>query len=208
ESGRTGRGSGGSGPRPRLDRGGADLSSGTGRSWTSHFPAITAAVAKLPAEQALLDGEIAVFVDDGTSSFQALQQFLSGDRARQPSYVAFDLLHLDGRDLTAAGTEDRKTICKQLLDAAAQGEPLRYSDHVIGNGPEFLAHACRAGLEGVIAKRRDAPYRSGRGTDWLKIKCLREQEVVIGGYTEPEGTRIGLGALLAGVHEGGRLTYV
>ena len=192
----------------RLDRGRAELSSRTGRSWTSHFPAITAAVAKLPAEQALLDGEIAVFVDDGTSSFQALQQFLSGDRARQPSYVAFDLLHLDGRDLTAAGTEDRKTICKQLLDAAAQGEPLRYSDHVIGNGPEFLAHACRAGLEGVIAKRRDAPYRSGRGTDWLKIKCLREQEVVIGGYTEPEGTRIGLGALLAGVHEGGRLTYV
>jgi bifunctional non-homologous end joining protein LigD len=79
---------------------------------------------------------------------------------------------------------------------------------VIGNGPEFLAHACGAGLEGVMAKRRQAPYRSGRGSDWLKIKCLKEQEVVIGGYTEPEGTRIGLGALLAGVHEGGQLVYV
>jgi bifunctional non-homologous end joining protein LigD len=192
----------------RLDHGRVQLLSRAARDWTDHFRTVATAAARLPAEQALLDGEVAVFLGDGTTSFQALQNVLSGGSRGQLAYVVFDLLHLGGFDLTGAALEDRKALLRRLLEAAGPAEALRYSDHVIGSGPEFFAHACRLGLEGVVAKRRDAPYRGGRGRDWLKIKCLREQEVVIGGYTEPEGSRIGLGALLAGVHQDGRLVYV
>jgi bifunctional non-homologous end joining protein LigD len=191
----------------RLERGRVRLSSRTGRDWTDHFPAVAKAVAGLTAQQAMLDGEVAVFLPDGTTSFQALQNYLSGDRRGHLAYVVFDLLHLDGRDLTGARLEDRKALLQQLLATADAGGPLRYSDHVIGSGSEVFARACRLGLEGIIAKRRDAPYRGGRGHDWLKVKCLKEQEVVIGGYTEPEGSRVGIGALLAGVQQDGRLVY-
>jgi bifunctional non-homologous end joining protein LigD len=85
---------------------------------------------------------------------------------------------------------------------------LRYSDHVAGAGADFFAHACKLGLEGIVSKKRDAPYRGTRGPEWLKIKCLKQQEIVIGGYTEPEGSRIGIGALLGGVYESGHLVYV
>jgi bifunctional non-homologous end joining protein LigD len=99
-------------------------------------------------------------------------------------------------------------VLERLL-ASGNGKPgpVRYSDHVAGDGPDFFTHACRLGLEGVVAKRRDAPYRGTRGADWLKIKCAKQQEVVIGGYTDPEGSRIGIGALLVGVYEDGRLVY-
>jgi len=126
----------------------------------------------------------------------------------QLAYMVFDLLHLDGWDLTGARLEDRKDALRLLLESAgAKAEPVRYSDHVIGGGPDFFTEACRLGLEGTISKRRDAPYRGTRGSDWLKIKCLKQQEVVIGGYTEPEGSRIGIGALLTGVYEDGQLVY-
>ena len=121
--------------------------------------------------------------------------------------MVFDLLHLDGWDVTGARLEDRKALLAQLLKAAPSLEPLKYSDHVIGAGPEFFAQACRLGLEGIVSKRRDAPYHGARTPDWLKIKCIREQEVVIGGYTDPEGSRVGIGALLAGVYEGGQLVF-
>jgi bifunctional non-homologous end joining protein LigD len=156
----------------------------------------------------MLDGELAVLLPDGTSSFQALQNFLSGAGKGQLAYMVFDLLHLDGWDLTGARLEDRKDALRQLLESAgAKAEPVRYSDHVIGGGPDFFTEACRLGLEGTISKRRDSLYRGTRGSDWLKIKCLKQQEVVIGGYTEPEGSRIGIGALLTGVYENGQLVY-
>jgi bifunctional non-homologous end joining protein LigD len=111
--------------------------------------------------------------------------------------------------VTGARLEDRKRLLADMLgpvrDAAG---PLRYSDHVVGDGSAFFAQACRHGLEGIVSKLRDAPYRSTRSREWLKVKCFKRQEVVIGGYTDPEGSRVGLGALLAGVHEDGRLVYI
>jgi len=192
----------------RLDHGRVTLLSRNGRDWTDKFPTIAEAVGHLPAERAMLDGEVAVLQPDGTTSFQALQNFLSGTGPGQLVYMVFDLLHLDGWDLTGARLEDRKAVLERLL-ASGNGKsgPVRYSDHVAGDGPAFFTHACRLGLEGTVAKRRDAPYRGARGTDWLKIKCVKRQEVVIGGYTDPEGSRIGIGALLVGVHENGRFVY-
>jgi bifunctional non-homologous end joining protein LigD len=193
----------------RLAEGRAVLLSRNGRDWTQQFPGVARGVAALPAREALLDGEVAALLPDGTTSFQALQNFMADGGQGQLVYMVFDLLHLDGFDLTRARLEDRKAALKRLLDAAGAGaQPLRFSDHVVGAGPAVFSEACRLGLEGVISKRRDAPYRGARGPDWLKLKCLREQEAVIGGYTDPEGTRIGLGALLLGVQEGGRLVYI
>jgi bifunctional non-homologous end joining protein LigD len=193
----------------RLDRRRVKLSSRNAHDWTEKLPAVAAAVARLPAEQAILDGEVTVLLPDGKSSFQALQNFMSGAGKGELAYMIFDLLYLDGWNLTGARLEDRKAALARLLTAARdKAAVLRYSDHVVGAGSDFFAHACRLGLEGVVAKRRDAPYRGTRGADWLKIKCLKRQEIVIGGYTDPEGSRVGIGALLGGVHENGRLSYV
>ena len=133
-------------------------------------------------ERAILDGEVAVLLPKGTTSFQALQNFLSGAHSDQLVYMVFDLLHLNGRDLTGARLEDRKSALAAILGSAGHDAgPLRYSDHVEGNGPEFFAQACRLGLEGIISKRRDSPYRGTRSREWLKIKCVKRQQVVIGG---------------------------
>ena len=186
------------------------LRSRNGRAWTDHFPAVADSVRALPARQLLLDGEVAVVTRDGRTSFQALQNLMSSAGGGGALvYMVFDLLHVDGYDLTRARLEDRKAALARLLGAPG-GEPgaLRYSDHVVGSGAEFFAEACRLGLEGVVSKRRGAPYRSTRGADWVKTKCLSRQEVVIGGYTDPEGSRSGIGALLTGVYEDGRLVYV
>jgi bifunctional non-homologous end joining protein LigD len=193
----------------RIDHGRVTLASRNGRDWTANFPTVTEAAGRLPVERAILDGEVAVLLPKGTTSFQALQNFLSGAHSDQLVYMVFDLLHLNGRDLTGARLDDRKSALAAMLESAGHDAgPLRYSDHVVGNGPEFFAQACRLGLEGIISKRRDSPYRGTRSREWLKIKCVKRQEVVIGGYTDPEGSRVGLGALLGGVHEDGRLVYV
>jgi bifunctional non-homologous end joining protein LigD len=192
----------------RLDHRRVELYSRNANDWTQRFPTVAAAVARLPAEQAIFDGEVTVLLPDGTSSFQALQNHLSGIKTGQLVYMIFDLLHLDGRDLTPARLEDRKAALARLLASARdKAAVLRYSDHVEGSGAEFFAHACGLGLEGIVSKRRDAPYRGSRGADWLKVKCLKEQEVVIGGYTDPEGSRVGIGALLCGVYDHARLEY-
>ena len=192
----------------RVDEGRVQLLSRNDRDWTDHFPAVASAAARLPARRALLDGEVAMLLPDGTTSFQALQNAGAEEPRGQLVYMVFDLLHLDGHDLTGAGLEDRKRVLRALVDAGgAAADPVRYSDHVVGSGPEFFEQACRHGLEGIISKRRDAPYRGARGTEWQKVKCLKRQEVVIGGYTDPEGSRVGIGALLAGVYDDGRLVY-
>jgi bifunctional non-homologous end joining protein LigD len=192
----------------RLEDGRARLMSRNERDWTAKFPAVAEGVARLRVSTAMLDGEVAVFLPDGKTSFQALQNAASGeDTGGRLTYVVFDLLHLDGWDMTGARLEDRKALLARLLKASPAPDPLKYSDHVDGAGPEFFAQACRLGLEGVVSKRRDALYQSARTSDWLKIKCTREQEVVIGGYTDPEGSRVGIGALLAGVYDGGRLVF-
>jgi bifunctional non-homologous end joining protein LigD len=190
----------------RLEHGAARLLSRNGKDWTERFPEVAAAVARLPARDALLDGEVAAVLPGGITSFQALQNVLSGGRRATVAYYLFDLLHLDGLDLTRAPLEARKEALRDLVRAAS--DPLRFSDHVVGSGPEVLRQACGMSVEGIVSKRRDAPYEARRSGTWLKVKCLRGQEVVIGGFTEPTGTRTALGALLIGVHdEQGALRY-
>jgi bifunctional non-homologous end joining protein LigD len=191
----------------RLQGGRATLVSRNGNDWTGHFPSLISAVEALPASEALIDGEVAVLLPNGTTSFQALQNALTRKDQGELVYFAFDLLHLDGYDLTRATLEDRKAALADLLKSA--GPEVRYSAHVVGSGDQVFANACRLSLEGIVSKRRDAPYETGRGRGWLKVKCLRRQEVVIGGFTEPSGSRTGIGALLVGVHEkGSGLVYV
>jgi bifunctional non-homologous end joining protein LigD len=131
-----------------------------------------------------------------------LQNAFSGDGAGgQLVYFVFDLLHLDGDDVSRLPLERRKERLRQLLPR--QHRILRYSDHVVGQGPELLERACREGAEGIVSKRRDLPYEPGRGGSWVKTKCSKRQEFVIGGFTDPQGARTGLGALLIGVYDGG-----
>ncbi|TMA54375.1 MAG: DNA ligase D [Deltaproteobacteria bacterium] len=182
----------------RLDGRNVSLVSRNGKDWTDRFPDVCAAAAELPVRRALLDGEVAVLLPDGRTSFQALQNVFSGGERANLVYFVFDLLHVDGEDVARLPLEQRKTRLAALLRSAAQ-KRLRYSEHVVGRGAEFLAHACRMGLEGIVSKRRDRPYTPGRGAAWLKTKCIKRQEFVVGGFTDPEGSRLGIGALLVGV---------
>ncbi|HUF77511.1 MAG TPA: DNA ligase D, partial [Thermoanaerobaculia bacterium] len=153
-------------------------------------------------------GEVVALLADGRSDFATLQQALAEGAPLRLHYQVFDLLYLDGWDLTGSPLEARKALLRELLEELPPASPIRYSDHVEGRGPGFLRQACRFALEGVVSKRRDRPYRPGRSRDWLKTKCLNRQELVIVGFTEPAGSRTGLGALLLGVHdEAGRLRY-
>jgi bifunctional non-homologous end joining protein LigD len=188
-----------------VEDGEAKLFTRRANDWTQRFAPLAAAAAKLPVSSALFDGEAVVLKPDGTTSFQALQNALNEDRKSALVYYAFDLLHLDGWDLRPAPLTARKEALRALL---GENQTIRYSDHVQGQGEGFYQQACSFGLEGIIAKRADAPYRSGRGKDWLKVKCLKRQEFVVAGFTDPEGSRVGLGALLLGVHDpAGDLLY-
>jgi len=183
----------------RLDRGKVRLLSRRNNDWSDRFPGVRDAVARLPARTALLDGEVAAVLPDGRTSFQALQNLGTGGAVLV--YYAFDLLHLDGEDVARLPLEERKRKLARLIRSVRGKTLLRYSEHVVGGGEEFFAAACKRGLEGIVSKRRDRPYDPGRHGDWVKTKCWLRQEVVIGGFTEPAGSRAGLGALLVGVYD-------
>jgi bifunctional non-homologous end joining protein LigD len=191
----------------RVDGQSVRLVTRNGKDWTARFPGIAEALGGLGLQESILDGEIAVELDDGRTSFQALQNALDAPSGTAPRlrFWLFDVLFLAAEDVRARGLLDRKALLERVLRGASL--PLRFSDHVVGHGPAFLAQACSHGLEGIISKRAGAPYRSGRSPDWLKVKCLREQEFVVGGFTEPGGARKGLGALHVGTYEDGRFVY-
>jgi bifunctional non-homologous end joining protein LigD len=187
----------------RLDHGKLWLITRGGLDWTAKFPALAQACLKLPVEQAMIDGEIVALLPDGTSNFGALQDALSRGETGDLVFYAFDLLYLDGCDLTGAVLGDRKAALATLVPPHSGGT-LRYSDHQKGRGPAFFAQACHYRLEGVVSKRRDRPYRAGRSTEWLKIKCQSRDEFVVIGFTEPAGQRHGFGALILGYYDGQR----
>ncbi|HEX5031263.1 MAG TPA: DNA ligase D [Candidatus Eisenbacteria bacterium] len=190
----------------RLTRGSASFVTRSGQDWTSRFAALASEAQRLDVDQAVLDGEIVIVEPDGRTSFQALQNSMNDGARGALVYYAFDLLSKDGKDLTKLPLEERKAALRELL--ANGGDAIRYSDHVVGNGPAVFQEACRRGLEGIVSKRRDAPYRGGRVGSWLKVKCTAQQELVIAGYTEPQGSRTGFGALLLGVRDGaGTIRY-
>ena len=191
-----------------LDHGNVRLLSRRFKDWTAEFPTVAEAVAALPVKRAVLDGEVAVLLPDGRTSFQGLQNAF-GARSANLVYFVFDLLTVDDDVLMSLPLEQRKARLEKLIKPKKNARPgvLRYSDHVVGSGKQFFELACKTGLEGIISKRRDKPYLPGRGSSWQKTKCLLRQEFVIAGFTDPEGQRTGIGALLVGYYEKDRLVY-
>ncbi len=191
----------------RVDAGEVRLLSRSGKDWTAQFSRVARAATSLAARSAMLDGEVVILEPDGTTSFQKVQNAVSRDSQARFTYAAFDLIHLDGCDLTGATLEDRKAVLAELIAASDTDGVLHYSDHVRGSGPEFFREACRHSLEGIVCKRADATYSPRRTRDWLKLKCIQTQEFVVGGFSEGSGTRTGFGSLLLGVPSGSGLRY-
>ena len=195
----------------RIRNGRATLISRNGKDWTHAFPEVAAAAARLGVRDALIDGEVAMVLPDGRTSFQSLQHALTSDPrpgAGRASlvYFVFDLLRLEGERLDLLPLDERKARLRKLVGRRKSGR-IRYAEHVVGRGEAFFEQACRVGVEGIISKRRDLPYREGRHGGWVKTKCTLRQEFVIGGFTDPEGMRAGLGALVIGYYEGDRLVF-
>lgn len=191
-----------------LEKGNIQLFTRTAQDWSEKYPTIVQTLRKLAAKHdAILDGEVVWSDEQGRSDFQSLQNAMSSRDASALGYFVFDLLSLDGEDLRHLPLLERKERLEKLLKPLAK-TPVLYSGHLEGQPEEFLNASCRADLEGIISKRRDAPYVSGRNDNWVKSKCKRRQEFVIGGYTDGTGSRLGFGALLLGVYEEGQLRYV
>jgi DNA ligase D-like protein (predicted ligase) len=177
------------------DRGRTRLYSRNELSLDDRYPSVAAALDADPADGFVLDGEAVSFVG-GRDRF--------GAEGGELFYYAFDVLVAGGRDVRSLPLEERREV---LAGVVAWKDPLRVTDQMTGDGAALLATACRDGWEGLIAKRRGTPYVSTRSRDWLKLKCTRAQELVIGGFTAPRGSRTDLGALLVGHFEGDRLRY-
>jgi DNA ligase D-like protein (predicted ligase) len=184
------------------DGSGVSLMSRTAHRMNDQFPEIAAALEREPAEDFIADGELVAF-RDGITSFERLQQ---RHRKHVPVFLyLFDLARLGGEDLRPLPLRERKS---RLRNGLRFDDPIRFNPHRRGeHGEELFREACRKGLEGVIAKRADSPYRGGRSRDWLKLKCHAEQELVIGGFTAPRGSRTEFGALLVGYNQNGALRY-
>jgi bifunctional non-homologous end joining protein LigD len=182
------------------------LFSRSGLDWTVRFPAIAEALLTFPAKSALIDGEAAFVLPSGITDFKSLQEHID---TPNPSirYFVFDLLILDGKDLRKRPLKERRARLAELMAAKGVADWLVYADFVEGSGPEFFAQACAAGLEGIVSKRIDALYRSGRGKDWRKIKCTRGEEFVIGGYSRSDVKGKPFSSLLLGTFEGDKLIY-
>jgi len=190
----------------RLDHGKVRLLTRKQQDWTHRFKTVAQAVAVLPAETALLDGEVVVEDENGISSFSLLQTDLKEGHDHFVYYV-FDILYLDGHDLTGAPLVERKTALAQLLKESSKAGVIRYTDHFEAGGPLVLKKACDIGLEGLISKRRNAPYRSGRTDNFIKTKCHGRQEFIVAGYAPSTALPKAIGALTVAVHENGELRY-
>jgi bifunctional non-homologous end joining protein LigD len=192
----------------RRENGSARFLTRTGLDWTDRFGEdLVKAVTALPARSLALDGEIAVLKDD-VSNFAALQEALSSGHKDQLSYIVFDLLYLNGNDLRNVPLIDRKRMLQALLASAPESPKLVFSGHIEASGATVYQRACTMKLEGIVSKRLDLPYRSGRGGDWVKLKCATRQEFVIGGYTHSKAEgRDAIGALLLGYYEEEKLRY-
>ncbi|MBW3541175.1 MAG: DNA ligase D [Planctomycetes bacterium] len=184
------------------------LVSRNAKDWTGRFQSIADAVAELPVETAVFDGEVVVIDAHGGTDFQALQNLMKSGRTDNLVYYVFDLPFYSGDDLRQAPLIERKQLLEEVLEARDGNRgAVRYSDHVVGQGATVFEHTCRYAMEGIICKRADSGYESRRSTTWLKAKCLKRQEFVIGGYTDPSGSRTHFGALLLGYYDGGELRY-
>lgn len=188
-----------------VRRGQVTLQTRSGLDWTAKAPALARRLAALPADEAWLDGELCVLDAAGVPDFGALQRALADGRDGALRWYAFDLLYLDGFDLRPAALTDRRAALRALV-APLEGGLVRLSEG-FEDGEALFAEACALGGEGVVSKRRDAPYAGGRSRAWRKVKCTLEREAPIVGFTEPSGSRRGLGALVLGRWVEGELRY-
>jgi bifunctional non-homologous end joining protein LigD len=188
-----------------IEDGKAKLVTRNGHDWTDRMPAVARETGKLLVQSALIDGELVALDKNGASSFPALQAALSAGNDGSLFFYLFDLLHLNGWDLRPCALAERKRVLSGL---ASWKGMLRYSDHHEGDPADLQREACRRKLEGIICKKRDQPYRAGRGRSWLKIKCQGRDEFIVLGWTPPRGSRTGLGSLHVGYYDSGhRLHY-
>lgn len=186
------------------------IASRTGHDLRGTYPELVDALATQSAHDVVVDGEVVAF-ERGRPSFARLQRrfgLTDPDEARARGIAVylylFDILHVAGYDTRELPNRVRKAVLRRAL---TWHDPLRFTGHRVGDGDAYFRYACEHGWEGLIAKRADAPYASRRSGDWLKVKCVNEQEVVIGGFTEPEGSRTGFGALMVGYYADGELRY-
>ena len=190
-----------------LSAGKVKLFTRSGLDWTKRFgEPLRRELSELPCKQAIIDGEIVVLSDNGVASFALLQADLSAGRNDRMVYYAFDLLHLDNTSLLEEPLIERKSRLEDLLKQKDDGL-IRYSEHFEQAGGTMLSHACRMGLEGVISKQGDAPYRSGRSLAWIKSKCTLRQEFIIIGYLTSAATGRGLRSIIVGYRKNGKLVH-
>lgn len=179
------------------------LTTRNGKNWTAKYPEIAEAVRQLKAETLTIDGELVALDEEGRSRFERLQD--NDDPDRRLAYYAFDLLHLDGKDYRKTPLTDRKAVLEKLLRKAP--DRLQYSDHIEGHGRDVIGRACAMNLEGLISKKRNAPYKSGRGRGWIKSKCLGRDEFVIAGYRKSDKKGRPFASLLLGEYVEDELRY-
>jgi bifunctional non-homologous end joining protein LigD len=190
----------------RIRGGSATLLSRSAKNWTNVFPAIARELGSLPVNDAWIDGEVVALDSDGRSSFQALQNALGGEDTSALSFFAFDIMYRDGYDLRTVQLSERKRVLHEVVGEG--GVTVRIGPEVRGGGTELFKQAGNLHLEGIISKKADSLYADGKRTrQWLKIKTTQRQELVIGGYTDPQGSRTGFGALLLGYYDADGLRY-
>ncbi|MDR6536576.1 DNA ligase D [Variovorax soli] len=190
----------------RIDDHGVRLITRNGHDWSARIPHLVEALTRMKLKPGWLDGEIVVVGEGGKTDFQALQNAFDSAKTRDIVYFLFDVPYYDGHDLTGVPLEARRELLKALLAKAPA--PIRLSEVFEAPPGDIVLSACKLGLEGIIGKRRQSTYSSRRSPDWIKLKCSRRQEFVIGGYTDPQGSRTGFGGLLVGVHDDkGELVY-
>lgn len=190
----------------RIDGGKARLLTRTGLDWSHRYQRTIDELGTLRVKSAYIDGELCALNADGVPVFSRLQAAMDEGRTGQLVFYAFDLLFLNGESMAHLPLVKRKERLQRLFKKDVGG--LRYSEHVIGDGPRFRMHACKLSLEGVISKRIDRPYAPGDRGIWVKAKCLNREEFIVIGWTEPEGSREHIGALLLGYYtDDGRLLY-
>ena len=178
-----------------------------GLDWTHRMPDLARAAEQLPVESAVVDGEVVVIDAKGGTSFSDLQAAFQEGAKVDLTYFAFDLLHLDGHKLRDLPLLKRKEFLESAVSALPENSPIHLSEHFEGDGSQIFSKACGLGAEGIISKSASAPYLSTRGNTWLKSKCFLEQEFVIGGFTDPSNGSYGIGAVIVGYYENGKLRY-